>query len=67
MGTSLTRILLYITHNVQFQFLITYICLCMVSTPGHEYKLLSLSRVNTPGLLCNWFCRVGLVARRFTA
>jgi hypothetical protein len=30
----------------------------------HEDKLLSLSGVNTSGLLGNWFWRVGLVARR---
>ena len=32
---------------------------------GHEYKLLSPSGVNTPGLPSNWFWRAGLVARRF--
>ena len=31
---------------------------------GHEYKLLNPG-VNAPGLLDNWFWRVGLVARRF--
>ncbi len=33
--------------------------------PGHEYKLLNPLGVNAPGLLDNWFWRVGLVARRF--
>ena len=31
---------------------------------GHEDKLLSLSGVKNPGLLGNWFWRVGLVACR---
>jgi hypothetical protein len=33
--------------------------------PGHEYKLLSLSRVNVSGLFGNWIWLVGLVACRF--
>ena len=32
---------------------------------GHEYKLLSPSGVNAPGLPGNWFWQAGLVARRF--
>uniref|UniRef100_A0A2N9J6Q7 Bifunctional dihydrofolate reductase-thymidylate synthase n=1 Tax=Fagus sylvatica TaxID=28930 RepID=A0A2N9J6Q7_FAGSY len=36
-----------------------------LSAPEHEYKLLSLSGVNAPGLPSNWFWRVGSVARRF--